>query len=60
MDTFQNTKPHKNKMKKIEFSAAEQIKMPGITGLKFHEDLMDVELDDGRTVSVPVAWIILP
>jgi hypothetical protein len=30
--------------------------MPGITGLKFHEDLMDVELDDGRTVSVPVAW----
>ena len=29
---------------------------PSLTGLKFSADLIMVDLDDGRSVSVPLAW----
>jgi hypothetical protein len=35
---------------------AEQIQLPNITRVSFHDDLMEVTLSDGRLLSVPIAW----
>ncbi len=40
----------------MNFSAAEQMKLPGIISITFHGDFLNVKLNDGRILSVPIAW----
>ena len=35
---------------------AKQIKLPGISDIKFSDDSMDVYLTDGRIITIPIAW----
>lgn len=37
-------------------SVSEEIKLPSILKLKFDEDSMHVDLSDGRTITIPLAW----
>lgn len=36
--------------------AHESTHFPSILGVTFAEEMMDVQLSDGRTISVPLAW----
>ena len=37
-------------------TSASELSSPGATAVRFEDDCMIVELDDGRSISVPTCW----